>query len=266
MWSMVKLGVASYSYNRYLADGKMTIEDFIDEAFGLDVDGVELNQLYFKPEIDRIKGIKKALLDYGLDLSCVTVDNNFCKPDPNERRREVEFVKNWIDATVKLSSPIMRINAGWPPKGISEDEAFEVSVKCIKEAVDYAERYGLMIVVENHGGITSTAEQVLRLIKTVDSDWFRVNLDLGNFRENIYESIEAVMPYTFHIHAKIYELALEWYGLSCYWVEKKLDYRRIMEIITRYGYNGYLSLEYEGKDDPLIAVPRALDFLDNIIP
>ena len=265
MWSIVKLGIASYSYNKYLSDGSMTIEGFIDEAFEQDVDGVELNQLYFKPEVDRIKTIKKSLLEYGLDLSCVTVDNNFCKLDSNERKREVEFVKNWIDATVKLGSPIMRINAGWPPKGVSESDVFEVAVKCIKDSVEYAEQYGLMVVVENHGGITSTAEQVLKLIKAVDSDWFRVNLDFGNFRENIYESIEAVMPYTVHIHAKIYELALEWYGLSSYWIEKRLDYRRIIEIIARYGYNGYLSLEYEGKDDPLIAVPRALDFLNNII-
>ncbi len=261
----MKLGIASYSYNRYLTDGSMTIEDFIDEAFRLDVDGVELNQLYFKPEVDRIKSIKRALLDYGLDLSCVTVDNNFCKPNPDERKIEVEFVKNWIEATVKLGSPIMRINAGWPPKGVSEDDAFKMSVKCIKESVDYAEQYGLMIAVENHGGITSTAEQVLKLIKAVDSDWFRVNLDLGNFREDVYESIEAVMPYTVHIHAKMYELTLEWYGLSSYWVEKKLDYRRIMEIIARFGYNGYLSLEYEGKEDPLITIPRALDFLSNIM-
>lgn len=265
MWFTLKLGVASYSYNKYLADGSMTIEDFIDEAFELDVDGVELNQLYFKPEAEKIKTIKRILLEYGLDISCITVDNNFCKPDVGEREKEIDFVKKWIDATVTLGSPIMRINAGWPPNGVSEDEAFEMSVKCIKDSVEYAEQYGLMIAVENHGGITSTAEQVLKLVRTVDSDWFRVNLDLGNFRERIYESIEAVMPYTVHIHAKIYDLTLEWYGLSSYWIEKKLDYRKIMEIIAKHGYNGYLSLEYEGKDDPLIAVPRALDFLENIM-
>lgn len=261
----MRLGIASYSYNRYLRDGTMELEDFLDRAFELDVDGVELNQLYFKPEIDRVRLIKRILLNYGLDLSCITVDNNFCKPNPEERKKEVEFVKGWIDATVTLGSPVMRINAGWPPKGVSEDDAFKWSVECIKEAVSYAEHYGLMLVVENHGGITSTAEQVIKLLKAVDSDWFRVNLDTGNFRENIYESIEAVMPYTVHMHAKIFEMGLEWHGLEGYWVEKRLDYRRIAEIILKSGYNGYVSLEYEGEEDPLTAVPKAVEFLSNIM-
>jgi len=261
----MRLGIASYSYNKYLRDGTMELEDFIDRAFELGVDGVELNQLYFKPEIDRIRLIKRILLNYGLDLSCVTVDNNFCKPDPGERRKEVEFVRKWIDATVTLGSPVMRINAGWPPEGVSQDTAFKWAVECIKESANYAERYGLMLVVENHGGITSTAEQVVKLLEAVNSDWFRVNLDTGNFRENIYESIEAVVPYAVHVHAKMYELGLEWHGLDSYWVEKRLDYRRIMEILAKSGYNGYVSLEYEGREDPLTAVPKAIDFLDNIM-
>lgn len=261
----MKLGIASYSYNRYLRSGAMELEDFIARAFELGVDGVELNQLYFKPEDERIKTLKRALLNYGLDLSCVTVDNNFCKPNVEDRKREIEFVKNWIDATVKLGAPIMRVNAGWPPEDVSEDEAFKWAVDCIRESTDYAERYGLMLTVENHGGITSTGEQVVKLIEAVDSDWFRVNLDTGNFRQKTYESIEMVAPYTVHVHAKMYELGLEWYGLESYWVEKRLDYRRIMEILVKAGYNGYLSLEYEGREDPATAVPKAVRFLENLL-
>jgi len=243
----------------------MSIEDFIKRAFELNVDGVELNQLFFQPERDRLKSIKRQLLSYGLDLSCITVDNNFCLPDEVERRKQVEWVRKWVDATIFLGAPIMRINAGWPPKGVEESKAFTWAVECIKEICKYAEDFGLMITVENHGGITTTADQILKLIDAVNSDWFRVNLDVGNFPQNIYENIEKVAPYTVHVHAKVLELKLSWQGLRSYWSEAKLDYRRIMEILYRVNYNGYLSLEYEGKEDEEVGVSRSIKFLRELI-
>jgi len=159
----------------------------------------------------------------------------------------------------------MRINAGWPPAGVKYDVAFKWAVECIREVCKYAQDYGIMIAVENHGGITATAEQVLKLIKAIDSDWFRVNLDVANFKQNIYESIEMIAPFAVHVHAKVLQLKLEWLGLKSYWIEKRLDYRRIIEILRENNYNGYLSLEYEGKDEEEIAIPRSIQFLRELV-
>jgi len=258
----VRLGISSWSYHRSITSGKMDIEGFIRKAFELDVDGVELNQRFFEPDRDRLKRIKRLLLSYGLDLSCVTIANNFCLPREEERRRQVVWVKEWVDAALLLGAPIVRVNAGWA-RELEEEIAFNYAVECIKEVCEYAEDYGLTVAVENHGGITSTAEQVLRLIKAVDSDWFKVNLDVANFEQDLYGSIEKLAPYTIHVHAKVFELKLE--PTKSYWIETRLDYDRILRILKRVGYNGYLSLEYEGKEDEEIAVPKSVRFLRGMI-
>jgi len=262
----LKLGIASYSYHRTIREGKMSIERFIIKAYELGLDGVELNQLFFEPADENVQKIKRLLINLGLDLSCVTVDNNFCVPSLEDRKRQIDWVKKWIDATLKLSAPIMRINAGWPPKEVSEEEAFAWSVECIKDVCRYAENYSLMLTVENHGGITRTADQVLKLIEAVGSEWFRINMDTANFpAETRYIEIEKAAPFSVHVHAKILELGLEWFGLDNYWVEKKLDYKIVMEILRRANYNGYVSLEYEGKEPEETAIPKAVEFLRMIV-
>jgi len=260
----VRLGISSWSYHRSITSGKMDIEDFIRRAFELGVDGVELNQRFFEPNRNRLKGIKRLLLLYGLDISCVTIANNFCLPREEERKRQVALVKEWVDAALLLGAPIVRVNAGWA-RELDEEAAFNYAVECIREICRYAEDYGLMIAVENHGGITSTAEQVLRLIEAVDSDWFRVNLDTANFKQDLYGSIEKLAPYTVHVHAKVFELKLKQSGVGSCWIEAKLDYERILRILKEVGYNGYLSLEYEGGEEEEIAVPKSIQFLKDMI-
>jgi sugar phosphate isomerase/epimerase len=131
------------------------------------------------------------------------------------------WVKGWVNAALLLGAPIVKVNAGWSGE-LGEETAFNYAVECIKEICEYAEDCGLMIAVENHGGITSTAEQVLRLIEAVDSDWFRVNSDTANFKQDLYESIEKLAPYTVHIHAKIFELKPKHVGVKSCWIETRL--------------------------------------------
>ncbi|RLG80979.1 MAG: hypothetical protein DRO40_10370 [Thermoprotei archaeon] len=260
----MRIGIASWSYHRGILSGRMSIEDFIKRAFELNVDGVELNQRFLKLNKDYIRKIKRLVLSYGLDISCLTIANNFCLPRKEEREKQVDFVKKWADAALILNAPIIRVNAGWPRR-LREEEAFNYAVECIKEVCNYTEDYGLVVAVENHGGITSTAEQVLKIIKAVNSEWFKVNLDVGNFRENLYRNIELLAPYTVHVHAKTFQLKLKHEDTESYWVETRLDYRKIIEILKNAGYNGYLSLEYEGTEDEETAVPKSIQFLRYII-
>ena len=67
----------------------------------------------------------------------------------------------------------------------------------------YAEDKSVVIAMENHGGITSRAGNVIKIVKGVGSPWFRMNLDLGNYRESIYEEIAKTVPHTVHLHGKV---------------------------------------------------------------
>jgi len=107
--------------------------------------------------------------------------------------------------------------------------------------------------MENHGGITAKAENVIEIVENVDSSWFRVNLDLGNYRESTYEEIAKTVPYAVHAHAKVRVAG----GM-------KLDYQKIKGILESKGYNGFLSIEYEEKEDSKIGVPKFGKYLMTI--
>ncbi|KYH39852.1 MAG: hypothetical protein AYL33_007150, partial [Candidatus Bathyarchaeota archaeon B63] len=115
------------------------------------------------------------------------------------------------------------------------------------------EEAGVVIAMENHGGITSEADDVIRIIEDVGSPWLRVNLDLGNYRGQIYEEIEKTVPYAVHVHAKVSVAR-----------EIKVDYQRVKRMLDHAGYNGFLSIEYEEKDDPKRGVPRFAKYLQEI--
>ena len=108
--------------------------------------------------------------------------------------------------------------------------------------------------LENHWGLTHSAQGVNHIVETVDSHWLKVVMDCGNFVQEPYASLEQVAPHTVMVHAKTYYGGGEWYTLD-------LDYARIAGILRAVDFTGYVSIEYEGKEDPLTAVPRTISLL-----
>ncbi|HEY3393922.1 MAG TPA: TIM barrel protein, partial [Lacipirellulaceae bacterium] len=108
--------------------------------------------------------------------------------------------------------------------------------------------------LENHWGLGRTPEGVLRIIDAVDSPWLQATLDTGNFLEDPYDRLELMAPRAVLVQAKTYYGGGIWYALE-------LDYPRIAELLRRHNYRGYVSLEYEGKEDWRTAIPRSLERL-----
>jgi len=243
---MIKIGCAAYSYRDYLKDGRMRYEGFIEEAYKIRLDGVELT-LYWLPSKDKsyFRKLKRLSLFHGLSISCAGISTNFCNPNPSERKKEIEKVKEGLDIACELGAPCLRVFGGYLPEGYTEADAMGWVTEALQSCVGYAEDKGVVIAMENHGGITAKADNVIEIVKNVDSPWFRVNLDLGNYRESVYEEIAKTVPYAVHIHAKVSVAG----GV-------KLDYQKIKEILESKGYNGFLSIEYEEKEDPKIGVPK----------
>jgi L-ribulose-5-phosphate 3-epimerase len=108
--------------------------------------------------------------------------------------------------------------------------------------------------LENHWGLGTTPEGVLKVVKAVNSPWLQVTLDTGNFLEDPYDRLKQLAPHTVLLQAKTYHGGGLWYS-------RDLDYARIASIMREAGYRCYISLEMEGKDDPLTAVPKSLAML-----
>ena len=124
---------------------------------------------------------------------------------------------------------------------------------------DYAAKYGIFLALENHGGITSTADQVLAIVKAVRHDHFGLNLDTGNFHTpDPYADLEKIAPYGVTVQIKT-EVAPAGKGVQ------DADLPRLVEILRKANYRGYVALEYEAKEDAKVAVPRHLETLRKLL-
>jgi len=254
----MKVSCAAYSFRQYLQSGEMSVEDFIRKGYDMGLDGVELTAYYFPTtETEYLKRLKRLALAYGLDIAGTAIGGSFALPE-EARAEQVALAREWVDVSVTLGAPCLRVFAGPVPEGHSEEEAMAWCIAGLKQAAEYAEEKGVVLALENHGGITATFEQVRQLVEGVGSDWLRVNLDLGNYRTDPYRQIAQTLPYTVTTHAKTQ-------GHDASGQPFLLDYPRILQILREKGYRGYLSIEYEAEADPLLAVPRFASYLKSLV-
>lgn len=238
------IGCCAYSYRDLLKGGQMTLSDFLRRCVEMGADGVELTAYYFTDmETSTLHRVKREAYRLGLDICGTAVGNAFTSPDEAKRREQVEMVKAWVDHSVTLGAPGIRVFAGSVAEGTTEEQAFGWTVECLRECADYAVERGIMVALENHGGITGTADQTLRLIRAVDHEWVGINLDCGNFHGDIYDEIAQTAPHAVTAHAKVTSAA----GV--------VDYDRVVQTLYQVGYRGYLNVEYEEKGDPTAEVP-----------
>jgi sugar phosphate isomerase/epimerase len=252
----MKVGCAAYSYRKYLTSGEMSLEDFIEAGYAMGLDGVELTAYYFcTTEVSYLKKLKRLALACGVEISGAAIGGAFAVPD-GPRAEHVSYAKEWVDISVVLGAPYLRVFAGPVPEGHTEDEAMEWCIAGLKEVVPYAEDKGIVIGLENHGGITSRLDQVMRLVEGVDSDWLKVNLDVGNYRTDPYREIAETAPHAVSVHAKT-QIGGDPPHL--------LDYPRSVQILRAQRYRGYVSIEYEAAEEPCLAVPRFANYLRSLV-
>jgi sugar phosphate isomerase/epimerase len=273
---MMKLGCLSLSYRPNFGDKRMDLERFIDTAYELELDGVELHTSAFASTDDAyLRDIRMRCLKRGLVLDYIAISNNFGKPE-SELPAEVENVNKWVDIAVKMGVPLVRIFAAWVPGGTDEAAVWRRMIGCMKEVAEYGEKKGVVIGLQNHnhGCLTRTGGDVVRIIKEVDNPYFSHILDTGQYvgspgasgsqgKEdpalNFYGSIETSAPYAVHVRAKVYRIQTG--------EEVWLNYPRIFSILRKVGYNGFVSVVYEGweVEDAATAVPKAVKYLRRCI-
>ncbi len=255
----IRIGCCAYSYRKYLTKGKMTLEEFIQVAADMGLDGIQLTTYYYEStDPAYLHGLKKLAFRNALDIPSIATRTNFCQPDLEKRKQQALEMQKWIDAAVELGATAIRVFGGKIPKGASEDEAVAWTVDGLKRVLPYAERKGVILALENHHGVTATPELVLKIRSQIDSPWFGLLLDTANFMKSSYEGMEKVAPYavTAHLKTRVYDAEGN---------EQKADLERIVRIFAKSGYRGYLHIEYEAKEEPRTAIPRIAAQLREIV-
>ncbi|MDA0831726.1 MAG: sugar phosphate isomerase/epimerase [Planctomycetota bacterium] len=269
--SHFKLSLAAYSFHRYLpfnykkpfeGEAKMNLDDFVNFCAEQNLDGTELTSYYFPTDTttDYLLHLKEMTFRLGLDISGTAIGNDFCVVGSEAREQQLAYTRQWIDNAAIMGAPCIRIFAGTIPQGDTEEAARERCISAIDEAVEYAATKGVILALENHGGITATPEQILKIITAVKpSPWFGVNFDGGNFHTaDPYASLEQIAPYTVNAQLKV-EVTPE--GQP----KQPSDLKRMVGVLKDAGYRGYLVLEYEAEEEPHEAIPRHLQELRDII-
>jgi L-ribulose-5-phosphate 3-epimerase len=268
-----RIAVSTYSFWQFRREELRDVERCIDLAAGMGFDAVEILHRQMNDEshgyLQRLK--QRAFLN-GLDLCGFSTHQGFVSPDAAERQRNVDHTVRCIELAYNLGIPTVRVNTGrWgtsgtfdelmanrgiepPLPGCTDDMAFGWVIDSLESCLATAERCGVTLGLENHWGLGRTPEGVLRIVEALDSPWLQVTLDTGNFLEDPYDRLEQLAGRTAYVHAKTYYGGGLWYSLD-------LDYDRIAALLRRRGYRGYVTLESEGKEDPLTAVPRSLELL-----
>jgi len=267
-----RLGTSTYSFWHF-AEEKVPIEYVMEQAHRMGLDGVEVLHVQMESEENTyLQRLKRRAFELGLDIYCLSIHQDFVSPDPEVRRQNIDHTLRCIEVAYKLGAPSIRLNSGrWgtvrsfdelmarggiepPIPGYSEDDAFQWVIESIEQCLPQAEERGVVLALENHWGLTATPEGVVRIVNAIGSEWLKVTMDCGNFPEDPYPKLAQIASYTVLVHAKTYFGGGEWYSLD-------LDYGRIAEILRAVGFTGYISLEYEGREDPLTAVPKSVDLL-----
>lgn len=262
--SRMKLSIAGYSFrNEFQAEPPvMNLNDeFIQFAVENGLDAIEPTTYYFpEPVTDEyLLELKRRAFIAGLDISGTAIGNKYTLPKGPERDEEIALTKTWIDRAAILGAPCIRVFAGNIQKGDTEETARNHCIETLNLVLGYAATKGVFLALENHGGIVATADQLLAIVKAVDSPWFGVNLDTGNFHsEDPYLEIEQAAPYAVNVQIKVEVRAA---GEE----KKPADLGRVIEILKKSGYRGYVALEYEADEDARTAIPGYLEELKRLL-
>ncbi len=243
--SSVKTSLNAFSFSRKLRK-EWSLFDLIDYAAKTGFDAVDLTGYYFPeypkvPSDEYIFDLKLHAHKMGIEISGTGVRNDLADPDPVKRAADVQHIKEWIEVAAKLGAPVIRVFAGPIPAGYEDkwDEVAAWMVESYKECADYAAKYGVIIGVQNHGDMLSTADQTIKMVKMVDSKWFGIIVDTGYFlAEDPYIDIEKVMPYAVNFQVKESPFGV----LS----RVRIDMPRLIRIVHNSGYRGYLPIETLG--------------------
>jgi sugar phosphate isomerase/epimerase len=240
----------------------MDLFGFLDLAADMGLDAVEPTSYYFPKDVttDYLHRLKQRAFLLGLDISGTAVMNDFCLPPGPERDENVAHVRAWIDHAAELDAPTLRILSGNWIQGTTDQELVRRVISTIDELTPHAVKRGVTLALENHGGgVTTTDNELLSIVRAVKGPNFAVNLDTGNFHgEDPYAEIAHLAPYAVNVQVKT-EIRRK--GKS----KEPADLARVIRILREAKYSGYVVLEYNASEDAMSTVPRYVKILRSLI-
>ena len=247
------LACETYSFRQLIRAGKLdmvSIPAFYKEQ---GIKGISYNDMFFASLDDAYLGrVKDAVKKANRVVACYVIEGNLAVADEGKRNAQIEADKQKLRAAHKLGAPIVRINVGSTGREENADDTLGVErvVAAFKELLPLARQLGIRITIENHGGVSKTAANILRIIQATDPKQVGSLVDFGNFPAEVrYREIALVAPRAMVTHVKINEFDAQGEAVD-------YDLPGVLELLKQHGYKGPLSIEYEGKEDAVEGVRK----------
>lgn len=283
----MKLGVSSYSFSKYLAATKCGYIEICNIAKEIGFSGIEFINLKSEKwgetgdEIETAIKIKNHCRKIGLDIIAYTVGANLLSENIDE---EMATRKHCVDVTEALGAPLMRHDVVYKlPDGVTYLDVIPQLVPLINEISEYAKAKGIMTCSENHGYIFQAPERVKALIDAVNNPNYRWLCDMGNFLcadSDPLEAVKIAAPYAIHVHAKDFlfkskdEEKPAGFGITTVGGNYLrgtvaghgiVPIKACVDVLKNAGYDGWLSLEFEGAEDNLDAIRNGFENLKRFV-
>lgn len=235
-------GLVAYTYRTQLESKKLTYEDVIRMVADFGLEGLDTTVYWFPDTSNQyLATLRRTAYKNGISLYSIATRVRLCQPTAELQLAEVENAKKWVDVAERLGATHVRVFGGAVPKGATEATAIDWAVETLKRAAEYAGNKGIILGVEDDGGLTTNAGPTIAIVKKTDSPWAGMNLDSGNFPKDGYAQTEMAIPFAVSTHIK--SLISTPDG-----TKEKADWDRLFGMFAKGGYRGFVSLEYEEKD------------------
>jgi len=248
------LSCETYSYRQLIGAGKLDMVSAPAFYKQEGIKGISYNDSFFKQRDDAyVDQVKAAVKAAGRVVTCFVIEGNLAQPDEAKRRQQIEYDKAGLRMAHRLGAPVVRINVGNTGGGPEADATVGVErvIAAFKELLPVARQLKIRLAIENHGGVSKTAANIVKIIQGTDPKWVGAMVDFGNFPDAVrYEEVAKVAPYAFVTHVKIIEFDERGEAAS-------YDFPRVLNMLKAQKYKGSLSIEYEGKGDPVEGVRKS---------
>ena len=278
----MKISVSSYSFMQYIRDGRLSVLDTVAKAHELGFEAIEFIDLpggSLEEQKEYARAIRKKADELNMTVNAYTIGGQLYLGSAEADEAEVERLKGQVDVAEILGAGVMRHDCIYrlykEGKGRSFDLMLPTIAENARKITEYASSKGIRTCVENHGYIAQDSDRMERLFNAVDHENFGLLVDMGNFScadEDNVRAVSRVAPYAIHAHAKDMHLSQEplpGYGQTrgCNYFKGAVigngdvDVKRCVEILKRVGYDGYLSIEFEGSEDCIESIAKGYEFL-----
>ena len=249
-----RTGLVAYSYRQALQSKAMKYEDLINVAVDTGTDGIDMT-VYWLPstEADYLRSLRHLAYKNRVEIYSIGTRVQLAQPTPNLQEKQLAELRKWVEVAQRVGATHIRVFGGQKPAGATLEQAVGFAAETLKRGGEIAGPAGVLLGIEDDGGITDFAKETIEIVRRADSPYAGMNLDTGNFRPpKVYDQIEMSIPYAVSTHIKT-ETAND-DGKT----RSPADWDRIFKMFAAHGYRGYMGLEYEAAADSQTTIPAEL--------